>query len=504
VRPESAYSTENFYTATIYEKGSELIHMIETIIGREKFQKGISKYFEIFDGQAVTTEDFVRAMEIASGADLTQFRLWYSQAGTPRVEVRDLYDAATKTYTLKLRQSIPNTPGQTDKKPMHIPVRLGLLSRDGRDMIPEQVLAFTQGEQSFEFKNVAEKPLPSLFRDFSAPVIFDYPYTEEDDLFLLAKDTNLFNRWEAAQRLYVKSLLGIYAALEKGAEPVVPTGLIAGLKKNIEEADRDPLFVSRLVQIPSARILEQSMKDVNPLHLDQARRRLKKFVAQEIESTLVATAKKYQVKGAFEITPRAMGERALLGASVEYLCTLEKSEHFDLALKLYAGETMTEKAYAASALVCYDVPQARQLLQDFYAAYASDGVLVNRWISYAAMHPGTGIETRLKRIFDDPRFTKTNPNNNMSIWRSLIEGDSSSFHQKDGAAYRILADRIIELDAINPNLAARHVGPLENWRKYAAPFRDLMRAQLERVVAHPKLSSNAFELASNALKEPQA
>jgi aminopeptidase N len=504
VRPESAYSTENFYTATIYEKGSELIHMIETIIGRENFSKGITKYFELFDGQAVTTEDFVRAMELASGADLTQFRLWYSQAGTPFVQVSDSYDASTKTYKLHLKQSIPDTPGQTNKLPMHIPVRTGLLSKQGTELVPETVLSFTKAEQSFEFKNISEKPLPSLFRDFSAPVKFHYEYSDADGLFMLEKDPNLFNRWQAAQRLFTKSLLGIYEALQKGQEPEAPKGLILGLEKNILEADRDPLFVSRLVQIPSFRILEQELKDVNPQMLDLARNKMKFFIARELESTLKSTITKYMPKGHFEITPRAMGERTLMGAALSYLCALEKTEHFDLALQIFGGSTMTEKAHAAHALVSYDVPQTRELLKQFYEAFASDGVLVNRWIAYSAIQPTGKVEERLTRIMKDPRFDAKNPNNNAALWRGLVDGSPSAFHQKDGAAYKLLADRVLQIDSFNPNVAARLVHQLENWRKYSAPFGPLMKTQLERIVAEPKLSPNTFELASNALKETQA
>ncbi|MEO5666821.1 MAG: DUF3458 domain-containing protein, partial [Bdellovibrionota bacterium] len=504
VRPESAYSIENFYTATIYEKGSELIHMIETIVGREKFSKGITKYFELYDGQAVTTEDFVRAMEVASGADLKQFRLWYSQAGTPFVKVSDSYDAATKTYRLNLKQSTPDTPGQTSKLPLHIPVRVGLLSTTGKELVPESVLAFTKAEQSFEFKNVSEKPLPSLFRDFSAPVKFKYEYSETDDLFLLAKDSNLFNRWEAAQRLFNKAVLGIYESLQKNDEPKAPAGLIAGLKKNIEEADVDPFFVSRLVQVPSFRILEQELKNVNPINLDLARKKMKFFMARDLEALLVETVRKYQPRGKFEITPRAMGERTLMGAALAYLCTLQKPEHFDTALKIFAGDTMTEKAHASNAIANYDSSQTQKLMTEFYNAYASDGVLVNRWIMNAAIHPKGKTVDRLKAIMDDPRFDKKNPNNNASLWRGLTDGSPSAFHQQDGAVYKLLADRIIEIDSFNPNVAARLVHGLEGWRKYAAPHSHLMKAQLERIISEPKLSPNTFELASNSVKEQNA
>jgi aminopeptidase N len=503
VRPESAYSTENFYTATIYEKGSELIRMIETIIGRENFSKGITKYFELYDGQAVTTEDFVRAMELASGADLKQFRLWYSQAGTPVVDVTGRYDASTKTYTLQLRQHTAPTPGQATKHALHIPVKVGLLSASGADLIPETVLALTQAENVFEFHNIHEAPLPSLFRDFSAPVKFRYDYSEQDDIFLLEKDSNHFNRWEAAQRLFSKAVLGIYHAIEKDEKPDAPRGLIEALGSNIEEAHRDPLFVSRLIQIPSFRILEQDLPTLNPVTLDRARQTLRRLIAHELEATLEKTFLEFRPKGDFEITPRAMGERMLMGSALAYLCSLEKPEHFDAALDLYSGQTMAEKSYALNALTIYNTSQAEKALAEFYATHATDGVLVNRWIIHAALRPQGRVAERLRKIMDDPHFDTKNPNNNRALWVGLIEGSPSSFHQKDASVYRLLADRILEIDAFNPNVGARLVGLLENWRKYTEPYASLMKTELEKIVAEPKLSSNTFELASNSLKGDQ-
>jgi len=504
VRPDSAYSTENFYTATIYEKGAELIRMIETIIGRDKFQKGITKYFELYDGQAVTTEDFVRAMELASGGDLQHFRLWYSQAGTPIVDAKGHYDAATKTYTLTLKQHTPATPGQALKQALHIPVKIGLLSSTGKDLIPDTVLHFEQDEQSFEFKNISEVPLPSLLRDFSAPVKLRYEYTEAEDLFLLEKDSNLFNRWEAAQRLFSKAILGIYHALEKGEAPSVPKGLISSLRKNIEEADKDPLYVSRLIQMPSFKYLEQSLKKLSPVHLDKARQVLKTFIAMDLETQLKNTFEHFKPGTKFEITPRAIGERSMMSAALSYLCHLGKPEYFESAYKLFQGPTMAEKSSALAALLKFNVPQTQKVLEEFYADFSSDGVLVNRWIGAAVVPPTDKIEERLQKIMQDKRFDAKNPNNNASLWRSLVESMPSSFHQKNGAAYKLLADRIIDIDSFNPNVAARLVALLENWRNYASPHSDLMKAQLERIVAEPKLSSNTFELASNSLKEPQA
>lgn len=500
VRPDSAFSIENFYTATIYEKGAELIRMIETIIGREKFTYGIAKYFELYDGQAVTTEEFIHAMELASKADLSHFRLWYTQAGTPVVDIQGQYDANNKKFKLIFTQSTPATPGQEIKLPLHIPVKVGLLSSDGQDLIPDTVLHLTKSEQIFEFENISEPPLPSLFRDFSAPVKYQYEYTEIEDLFLLEKDSNLFNRWEAAQRLYTKSILEIYFNLENKITPKSPKKFIEALRKNLIDADRDPLFVSRLVRLPSFSLLEQSLDEVNPINLAQARKIFKKFVATELDVTLVEIYERYKPKNKFEVTPRAVGQRALMGAAIAYLCCLEKPIYFEMAYELFIGKTMTEKSYALSALIRFNTPLTHKALADFYAEYGSDGVLINRWIAQVVIPPTDNLEKHLLDVMNDPQFNLKNPNNNNMLWRGLASEAPASFHQPDGAIYKLLADRIIEIDSFNPNVASRLVHFLENWKKYTKPHSLLMKAQLERVAAQPKLSPNTYELVTNALK----
>ncbi|MCB0351027.1 MAG: aminopeptidase N, partial [Bdellovibrionales bacterium] len=467
VRPESAFAIENFYTFTIYQKGAELIRMIQTIIGSDNFNKGIAKYFELYDGQAVTTEEFVHAMEVASGFDLKHFRLWYSQAGTPIVDVQGSYNSEAKTYTLNFKQHTPPTPGQDKKLPLHIPVNVGLLSSEGKDLLPATVLQLTKSEQSFEFKNISQTPLPSLFRDFSAPVKFNFEYNEKDNLFLLKKDSNLFNRWEAAQRLYEKSILDIYAALEGCSTPTAPTDFILALQNNIENADNDPLFVSRLVQPPSISVLEQSLEIVNPVNLDLARKRFKRFLATELEPTLNEVFVKYKPKDKFEINPRAVGERALMGVALSYLCTLENPRYYEMAYSLSKGKTMTEKSYAISALIQADAKEAKMAVDDFYNEFGTDGVLVNRWISYSAASSNENAHLNLQNIMNNKVFDKNNPNNNTSLWRGIVGGALAAFHQKDGLVYKLLADKVLEIDAYNPSVAARIVNFLENWRKYS-------------------------------------
>lgn len=515
VRPDSFIEISNFYTLTVYEKGSEVVRMIHTLLGAEGFRKGTDLYFERHDGQAVTCDDFVKAMEDANGVDLTQFKRWYSQAGTPRLAVEESYDAATQSYTLTFRQSCPPTPGQKDKQPFVIPVEMGLLDHLGNPLPlrlageehahgSNRVLQVTEAEQSFTFVGLAEKPLPSLLRGFSAPVKLSFPYDRDQLMFLMQYDEDGFNRWEAGQQLSVQVLQELIGQHQRGEQLVLDERLIAAFHTLLQDNALDQAMVAEMLSLPSEAYLTElsEVADVEAIHA--AREFARKRIAEALREPLW---QRYQAnREASRKTPylaeaEHIARRSLQNIALSYLMLVGGDEVLAACLEQYeACDNMTERLTALAVLVNspYDDEKAKGL--QMFADYFKDNPLVmDQWFSVQAGCTLPGGLERVQALMGHPAFTLKNPNKIRALIGAFANQNLVNFHRADGAGYRFLADQVITLNALNPQIASRLLAPLTRWRKYAPARQALMRAELERILASGELSSDVYEVVSKSL-----
>ncbi|KSW23176.1 MULTISPECIES: aminopeptidase N [unclassified Pseudomonas] len=515
VRPDSFIEISNFYTLTVYEKGSEVVRMIHTLLGAEGFRKGTDLYFERHDGQAVTCDDFVKAMEDANGVDLTQFKRWYSQSGTPRLAVEESYDAAAQRYTLTFRQSCPPTPGQKDKQPFVIPVEMGLLDHLGNPLPlrlageehahgSNRVLQVTEAEQSFTFVGLAEKPLPSLLRGFSAPVKLSFPYDRDQLMFLMQYDEDGFNRWEAGQQLSVQVLQELIGQHQRGEQLVLDERLIAAFHTLLQDNALDQAMVAEMLSLPSEAYLTElsEVADVEAIHA--AREFARKRIAEALREPLW---QRYQAnREASRKTPylaeaEHIARRSLQNIALSYLMLVGGDEVLAACLEQYeACDNMTERLTALAVLVNspYDDEKAKGL--EMFADYFKDNPLVmDQWFSVQAGCTLPGGLERVQALMGHPAFTLKNPNKIRALIGAFANQNLVNFHRADGAGYRFLADQVITLNALNPQIASRLLAPLTRWRKYAPARQALMRAELERILASGELSSDVYEVVSKSL-----
>jgi aminopeptidase N len=510
VRPQSYMEISNFYTATVYEKGAEVVRMIRTLIGRENFRRGMDLYFQRFDGQAVTTDDFVQAMQDASGVDLGQFKRWYGQAGTPVVEVNSAYDAQAKRFTLTLTQSCPPTPGQSDKLPFHIPFAVGLVGADGKD-IPLQlaaepqaggttrVLSFNSQEERFAFVNVQALPVPSLLRGFSAPVILRYAYTGDELTHLLARDSDAFNRWEAGQRLALEILLRAISARQSGSAPAFPGSFVAAFARVLADGPTDPAFAAEALSLPSEGYVAEQMEVVDPDAIHAVRVELRRHLARSLRKELLATYAAQQMSGPYSPDARWAARRALRNLCLSYLMELDDAQVRSLTMQQFDGaDNMTDAMAALSALANYDCPERRDALDRCYAKWKAEPLVVDKWLGVQATSRLPGTLGEVIRLTSHDAFNIKNPN---KVY-ALVGGFRSNqvrFHAADGAGYRFLAEQVIALDALNPTVAARMARGFDRWRKFDAARQAQARAALERIRDTQGLSKDTFEVVSRAL-----
>ncbi|MCM2277905.1 MAG: aminopeptidase N [Oligoflexia bacterium] len=502
IRPSSYIEINNFYTATVYSKGAEVIRMIATLLGREGFRKGMDKYFELFDGQAVTTDDFVRAMELANGADLTQFReTWYEQSGTPRLRVKGVYDAAAKRYTLEVAQACPPTPGQPTKRPYHLPLSMALLDQSGGELA-SRVLPLKKEEETFEFNGVQEKPVPSLLRGFSAPVHLEFEYTDAELLFLLSRDGDAFARFEAGQKLALRVLGGLIRAEQEKKPLSVDAAYLDALMSLARDRSLEAAFRALLLEIPSESYIGQlqSAIDVDAIHT--ARDFLVRAVARHGETTF---RELYQALGeedrTYRYQPAAVGRRALRRSCLRFLTALGEPRYLDLAAaQVKEGRNMTEEVAALLALTDVPSPQREEAFRHFYDKWKDDSLTINKWLQTQAVSSAPGGLDRIKALIKDPVFNINNPNKVRSVFTVFGQENLVNFHAADGSAYRFMADQILDIDRRNANVSARLAGLFNQWRKFDPARQALMRKELERMVAHEGLSAGVFEIVSKALK----
>ena len=517
VRPDSFIEISNFYTLTVYEKGSEVVGMLHTLLGPQGFRKGSDLYFERHDGQAVTCDDFVKAMEDANGVDLTQFKRWYSQAGTPRLAVSESWDSATGTYSLTFRQSYPVTPDKQEKLPFVIPVELGLLDSQGGEIAlrlageaaagsTSRVLSVTEAEQTFTFVDITERPLPSLLRGFSAPVKLSFPYDRDQLMFLMQHDSDGFNRWDAGQQLSVQVLQELIGQHQQGRALVMDQRLVTALRTVLEDEQLDQAMVAEMLSLPSEAYLTEISEVADVEAINAAR----EFARRQLADSLFdALWERYQAnRSVSRATPYVaeaehFARRALQNIALSYLMLSGKPQVLDATIEQFdTSDNMTERLTALAVLVNSPFTDARDKALAVFAENFKDNALVmDQWFSVQAGSPLPGGLERVKALMQHPAFNIKNPNKVRALIGAFAGQNLINFHAADGSGYRFLADLVIELNGFNPQIASRQLAPLTRWRKYDSARQALMKAELERILVSGNLSADVFEVVSKSLAE---
>lgn len=511
VRPQSYQEINNFYTLTVYEKGAEVVRMLHTLLGAELFRQGTDLYFSRHDGQAVTTDDFVQAMMDVSGRDLSRFKRWYDQAGTPRVSVQRAFDPARQTYTLTLRQSCPPTPGQEHKLPFHIPLRLALLGSNGAALPlrlegetaavgTERVLELTAEEQSFVLTDIAAEPVPSLLRGFSAPIKLQMELEDSELAFLMGHDNDSFNRWEAGQQLALRVLLRLIEVLRSDSRPVLDEKFSAAFARTLADGVLDPALIAEALTLPAEEYVAEFMAEVDPQAIHVARQYLRRNLGFAHRHALLDTYMRLTDDGPYQADALAMGQRRLRNLCLGYLVELGNDEVRSLAMsQLRLGANMTDVQAALTALVHSGAPERSEALAAFHARWRDEALVLDKWFAIQATAPLPGTLEQVKRLAASEDFNIKNPNRVRSLVGAFSARNPVGFHQADGGGYAFLADYVCELNALNPQIAARLLTPLTQWRRYDAVRQQLMRAQLERIGAVPALSRDVAEVVEKSL-----
>jgi aminopeptidase N len=505
VRPEAYLEINNFYTATVYEKGAEVVRMLHTLLGEEGFRRGMDLYFSRHDGQAVTCEDFVQALADANHQDLSQFLRWYTQAGTPKLEVKTAYDPSCQTFTLTLRQSCPPTPGQPHKEPFVIPVRVGLLDRAGKEMPlclageaqasgTERVLALTQTEQSFVFVEVAEKPVLSILRGFSAPVKLDYPRPKEELEFLWRHDRDPFVRWDAGQSFISALLLPQLKSAAFQLDPTLEEGFRALLTAPLEDLS----YTALLLTLPEEDFLAELLEVIDVDGIHRVRQAAQHALAQALSEEFSACYVRHHLpQEAYATSAAAIGRRRLKNTCLSYLGCLE-SARAQVLEQFHQARNMTDQLAALRIIVHSGYPEQSECLAKFYQQWQSEPLVLDKWFAVQASSPLPGAVDRIQKLLDHPDFDLGNPNRVRAVLGVFGRQNPVGFHARDGSGYRLLTDYLLELDRLNPQLAARLAQPLTAWQRYDPVRQHFMRAELQRLLNTP-LSRDLFEIASKAL-----
>ncbi|TDQ43532.1 alanyl aminopeptidase [Tepidicella xavieri] len=524
VRPDQYVEINNFYTVTVYEKGAEVVRMMQTLVGREGFARGLKRYFERHDGQAVTCDDFAQAMADANPDSelarlLAEFKRWYSQAGTPRVHASGQHDAATRTYTLTLSQSCPPTPGQPVKEPFVIPVTMGLLGADGREL-PLQLegeaqhagthrtLVLTQPSQRFTFVGIEQPPVPSLLRGFSAPVILEQDDSDANLLTLLAHDSDPFNRWEAAQRLTLRRALAAVRAPGPVQADVLDTACLDALRSVLRHPELDAAFKELVLTLPSETYIAEQLDEVEPQRIHAVREAMRSQLAHALHEDWVWAYEQHKDTGAYRPDPVNAGRRALAGLALYMLCLAAR----DNGNPVWPGKTyqrfkdagnMTDRFQALQALVGSGHALAQEALQRFHAQFQHDDLVLDKWFALQAGQPDRGghVLPLVKQLMQHPDFHLRNPNRARSVISTYCHSNPGAFHRSDAAGYVFWSERVIEIDAFNPQVAARLARALDRWKKLAEPYRSAAREAIARVAAHEPLSNDVREVVTRALAD---
>ncbi len=511
VRPDSYMEINNFYTMTVYHKGAELIRMMHTMLGAERFRRGMDLYFERHDGQAVTVEDFVRAMEDAGGKDLRQFRRWYEQAGTPRLEIGGSFDPAAGTFTLSVRQNCPPTPGQPEKQPFHIPLAMGLLGRNGAELPctfageagagpTGRILEITAAEETFVFTGLDEEPVPALLRGFSAPVSLSFPWSHDDLVLLMAHELDPFSRWEAGQQLAVRLLLGLVADLQAGREPHLDPGFVAAFRTTLAGGRKDRAFLAEALTLPSEAYLAELMEVVDPAAIHRARQFVRRGLAEQLRSDFLAVRGECSSAAPYAVDDGRAGDRRLANLCLSYLMTLEDPEITEFCLRQFReADNMTDVMGALVPLASCDCPERRTALDEFYDKWRDDRQVVDKWFAVQASSTLPNALAEVTKLLDHPAFELTNPNRFRSLVGVFSQANQVNFHAPDGGSYRFFGEQMLRLIPVNPQVAARLLTPLTRWRRFDPARQALMLEQLRSIEALPDLPRDVFEVVEKSL-----
>jgi len=512
VRPDQYLEINNFYTVTVYEKGAEVVRMMQTLVGREGFAKGMTLYFERHDGHAVTCDDFAQAVADANPESklaqlLPQFKRWYSQAGTPRIKASGQYDAAAGVYQLTLSQSCPPTAGQPHKEPFVIPIGLGLLSPDGRELT-HQLHVLTEASETLTFPGLSAEPVPSILRGFSAPVILEFDYADAQLLDLLAHDTDPFNRWEAGQRLAVNRAKSFALDGRAASDIVLDEPYIEAMRTVLRHPTLDAAFKELVLTLPAETYIAEQLDVADPQRIHAVREAMREQIAQRLFADWEWAFDAHRENGAYRPDPISSGRRALAGLALTHLC-LDARRSGDpvwpgKALQRFKDATnMTDRFNALAALVTTGHELGAPALQRFHALFKDEPLVLDKWFALQAGAPDRSgnILPAVKQLMNHRDFNIRNPNRARSVIFSYCSANPGAFHRPDAAGYVFWGDRVIELDAINPQVAARLARALDRWKKLVEPLRSAAREAIARVAARPDLSNDVREVVTRALAE---
>ncbi len=508
VRPDSYIEINNFYTATVYNKGAEVLRMLRTILGVELFCKGMDLYFARFDGQAVTIDDFVGIMQDVSGINLTQFKLWYTQAGTPNILVEDDYDENNHRYTLTFTQNCPSTPNQPHKEAMFIPIRMGLLNAKGEALPlqlehetsePEKIVMLSKTSQIVHFKNIASRPIPSLLRNFSAPVKIQYPYTDHELLFLFKHDNDEFNRWEAGQKYLLKVIFNLLRQYRQQSGLILPEELISAFEFVLLNTE-DKLLAAEMLILPSETYIGEQMEivDIEGIHY------VREFALKEIAQQLQITFKKIYLENhqtkVFQFDIKDIGQRQLKNLCLNYLMRL--SDHVELGVEQFKTSlkiNMTDTQAALTGITNIDSPARIKALNEFHGYWQQDALVIDKWLALQALSSLPNTLSEVKKLRNSSAFDLKNPNKVYALIGTYTHRNLANFHSIDGESYAFLREIVQQLDRLNPQLAARMVNPLTTWKRYDKERQKLMREQLELLRQNTIISPDLFELVTKSL-----
>ncbi len=525
VRPSEYAEINNFYTATVYEKGAEVVRMMQTLVGKSGFNAGMKLYFQRFDGQAVTCDDFAQAIadanpDSALAQHLTPFKRWYSQGKTPQIRVLAAYDAVAQSYTLTLTQSCEPSQDGAPKLPFVIPFALGLLGQDGQELCATRLHVMTQASETIRFDGISREPVPSLLRGFSAPIHLHFDYTDSQLLTLLAHDTDAFNRWEAGQRLMLRQMVAqaqvqMESEMEsevesQSATPSLQPATVEALKAVLLDANLDAAFKALILTFPTESAVAEALQSVDPQRIHAVREAMRLQLATELQSEWQAAFEANQTAGAYSPDAASSGKRTLANMALTYLCLAAKASSDQASANVVFGKAyqrfkdasnMTDRFGALAALVGAKHSLAHEALARFFAMFADQDLVVDKWFALQAMNSDFGgdILPIVKSLMQHPDFKASNPNRFRALIFSYCSGNPAAFHRADAAGYVLWAEQVLALDGANPQVAARLARALERWSRLAEPYRSSAREAMERVAAKPNLSRDVREVVSRAL-----
>lgn len=511
IRPDKYIEISNFYTVTVYNKGAEVVRMLHNLVGGEGFRKGTDCYFSRHDGQAVTTEDFVKALEDTNNRDFSQFQNWYNQSGTPLLNFKDDYNEQLQTYTLTITQSSGELESQKNNKPFHVPVEIGLLGSDGCEMqldisnshignVTSAVLEITEPEQTFVFNNIMEKPLPSILRGFSAPVKIHYEYTNEQLAFLMAHDSDEFNRWDASQQLGIKLVLSLIEALKTNSELIVDGFIVNAYKSVLENKELDMALATQLLTLPSENYIADQCDVVDVDAIYSVRKFVRRQLAEQLEAEFESCYHRNVTHDDYAFNSDAMAQRSLKNLCLSYLAELETEKHLQHCYQQFqTANNMTDQLSALNILANHECEYRQVALDAFYEQWKADNQVVEKWFAIQSGADLPDSLLKVKKLMQHPAFSMSNPNKIRAVIGSFCASNAVSFHAKNGEGYKFLTDQVLTLDKTNPQIAARLLQIMIRWQRYDKSRQALMKQQFERILDTSPLSKDVFEIASRAI-----